>query len=301
MNHIPKRPSINPAGIPQELRHLDRWVVWRYCLQDNGRIAKVPLNPRTLQRADVTDPVTWGEYGLALEAYERGHVDGIGITVGDGLVMVDLDHCVDPVTRELDPTAKAIVSQLHTYTEYSPSGAGLHLLAYGRKPAGACRSPQGVEMYGEARYTTVTGHHLPGAPDSPQHRPTALARFHARHLAPTPPAPAARPRLRMTPPKGDQELLERMFRSRAGARIRALYEGDTSAYDHDASRADLALTAHLGYWTDYDRERMDCLFRASGLYRPEKWDARHSADGRTYGELTIDKACENQHRGRPRG
>lgn len=51
----------------------------------------------------------------------------------------------------------------------------------------------------------------------------------------------------------------------------------------------------LLYWTDGDANRVDRLFRHSGLYSRDaecrrKWDARHSADGLTYGELTIAKA-----------
>jgi len=45
----------------------------------------------------------------------------------------------------------------------------------------------------------------------------------------------------------------------------------------------------LAFYTDSDPARMDSLYRESGLYRP-KWDAKHSADGRTYGQMTIDEA-----------
>ena len=41
------------------------------------------------------------------------------------------------------------------------------------------------------------------------------------------------------------------------------------------------------------------MFRRSGLYsnpgRAKKWDAVHSADGRTYGRMTIDKSLQGQH------
>lgn len=295
MTNEQKRPPFNPAGIPPELQPLKRWVGWRY-RPVGARIAKIPLDPRTLQPASVTNPATWGEYHHALEAHQGGHVHGIGIALGDGLVAVDLDNCVDPNTRELSPTAQAIVTQLHTYTEYSPSGTGVHLLALGTKPDGACTFPEGIEMYSTSRYMTVTGQHVPGTPQRLQHRTTALAKLHARHLDrltrkrhdQVPPA------LHLAPTEDDRDLLERMLRSRAGTRIRALFEGDTSAYGHDTSRADLALAAHFGFWTDYDRERMDRLFRMSKLFRPEKWDKRHAADGRTYGQLTIDKARQNR-------
>ena len=36
---------------------------------------------------------------------------------------------------------------------------------------------------------------------------------------------------------------------------------------------------------------MDSFFRSSALYR-EKWDDVHEGNGHTYGEMTLDKACQ---------
>ena len=58
-------------------------------------------------------------------------------------------------------------------------------------------------------------------------------------------------------------------------------------FDH--SSADNALMAHLAFWTGKDAELMDCLFRNSGRMR-DKWDEVHDGDGRTYGQVTIEKA-----------
>jgi putative DNA primase/helicase len=77
-----------------------------------------------------------------------------------------------------------------------------------------------------------------------------------------------------------------MFASRHGQAIRRLFEGDTSAYEGDDSRADLALCAHLAFWTGNDRSRIDTLFRASGLYR-EKWERED------YREGTMTKATQS--------
>lgn len=51
----------------------------------------------------------------------------------------------------------------------------------------------------------------------------------------------------------------------------------------------MALCQLLAFWTGCDRDRMDRLFRQSGLSR-EKWDAVHYADGTTYGAKTITRA-----------
>ena len=45
----------------------------------------------------------------------------------------------------------------------------------------------------------------------------------------------------------------------------------------------------LAFWTNKDANRIDSLFRQSGLYR-DKWDEKHGK--KTYGERTIAKAIE---------
>ena len=76
-----------------------------------------------------------------------------------------------------------------------------------------------------------------------------------------------------------------MFTAKNGAAVRALWNGDISAYGNDDSRADSALCAHLAYWTNSDPVRIDRLFRSSSLYR-EKWDRDD------YRERTISGAIE---------
>jgi hypothetical protein len=83
----------------------------------------------------------------------------------------------------------------------------------------------------------------------------------------------------------DDELIDRMLSARNGTAVKALWHGDTSAYEGNHSCADAALCAHLAFWTGGDAERMDRLFRISGLYR-EKWDRLD------YRERTIRKAIE---------
>jgi AAA domain len=81
----------------------------------------------------------------------------------------------------------------------------------------------------------------------------------------------------------DDVLLSRIFAAENGEKVRALFEGDTSAYHGDHSAADLALCSHLAFWTQRDPERMDRLFRRSRLMRA-KWNR---AD---YRARTIERA-----------
>ncbi len=123
------------------------------------------------------------------------------------------------------------------------------------------------------------------------HKQDAIDAIYEHYLAsPTTPAPhlPPSPPNATTPPHRD--VLARMFQSKHGAEIRALWEGDTSSYG-SASEADLALVSHLGWWTNYDATNTDTLFRQSRLYRP-KWDELRGKH--TYRSLTVAKAFEGK-------
>jgi len=82
---------------------------------------------------------------------------------------------------------------------------------------------------------------------------------------------------------GDEELVRRAMDARNGGKFSRLWYGDTSDYDGDDSRADLALCTILAWWCDGDRGQVDRLFRASSLYR-DKWGRED------YSSATLDKA-----------
>lgn len=315
---VPKDPEqretvANPDAIPAELTTRAQWLVWRYEWkkdhQPGDKPTKVPYQARAAlngrrRKAKSTDPDTWATFAEALEAYRNnpGMYSGVGfaITEDDPLAGVDLDNAVDPETGELVAWAADIVAKLRTYAEVSPSGEGVRLFALGSLAGLTGRKRGDVEMYDAGRYLTVTGAHLEGTPEALEERDAELASVHAEHIAP-PPAPEPKPSgngkahhigVTLT----DAEVLEAAYRSRNGDRIRALYDGDTSAHSGDHSAADLALVGHLAFFADYDRAAVDRLFRASRLFR-EKWDERHHGDGRTYGEGTLDRATEGKRPG----
>jgi primase-polymerase (primpol)-like protein len=93
----------------------------------------------------------------------------------------------------------------------------------------------------------------------------------------------------------DSELLRRAMGSKSGDTIQGLLDGDSSLWSGRDSRypsqseADMGLCFYLAFWTAGDPDRMDRLFRESGLVR-EKWDRRHYGNGAKYGEVTIARA-----------
>jgi primase-polymerase (primpol)-like protein len=275
--------------IPSVLRALFRWVVWRAEERD-GRVTKVPyIATRPTVRAKVNDSATWGGFADAVATVRAGSATGVGVMLGAGLVGVDLDRVRAERSGLVDDAAMAIVYTINSYTEVSPSGTGIHVLAWGSLPPGGRR--QGfVEMYDGGRFFTVTGRHVLSTPLTIEPRNTALAMVHAQYLGvPASPTPSSRctstPRC-VTDAMTDAALLERAHGARNGGKFAALWRGDTSNYPSH-SEADLALCAMLAFWTRGDAARIDGLFRASGLMRP-KWDAPRG--GQTYGADTIASA-----------
>ncbi|MBN1975953.1 MAG: DNA primase [Anaerolineae bacterium] len=276
-----------PDAIPAELRELPAWVCWR-AERRNGKSTKVPYTPGG-SLASVADPETWATFPAVLDAYQNGGgFDGVGVVLTDGgpLFGGDLDHCILD-DGGLETWAAEIVAELATYTEISPSGRGLRIIGRGALPPGRRRDGQ-IELYDAGRYLTITGNHVPGTPATIEDRQAELEALHAR-LFPAPEMPKT-PRRPVEPVNvDDAELIRKASNANGnGAKFSRLWAGDASGYDSQ-SEADLALCNVLVFWTGGDPDRVDRLFRQSGLMR-DKWDKGHYSDGRTYGQATIDKA-----------
>jgi putative DNA primase/helicase len=284
----PSRPiaiPVLPEAIPEQLKVLPQWVTWRYVWrEDLHKHDKPPKQARTGRAASTTDPKTWATFADALSAYERRDLDGIGLVVieENEWVGVDLDHCRDPETGEIAPWAWAIVRRMNTYTEVSPSGTGLRLWLKGkRRKQGRRKGP--IEVYSWGRYLTMTGWHLEGTPRTIEPRQTELDAWEAETFDTPPPPRAEQPSANGTGPSlSDDDLLGRALSARNASKFAALWSGDTSAYDDDDSRADLALCCELAFWTR-DESQIDRLFRRSALYR-SKWERDD------YRDVTIAKA-----------
>lgn len=272
-------------NIPQELKALPQWVLWRY-EERNGKKTKVPYQVSG-QKAESNDPSTWAAFDRVLAAMPN--YDGVGVMFGNGLAGVDLDHHID-AQGQLSPFAKDIITRLDSYTELSPSGMGIHILYFGTLPPGRRRKDEhGIEMYSAGRFFTVTGNHLAGTPSTVNNRTKEITQLHreifGEYTAPAPRKPSEPNSL------DDAALIEKARNANNGGKFAALWAGDCRDYNSDRSRADLALCSTLAFWTGGDTGRIDRLFRSSGLMR-DKWDERHSGSGATYGEMTIEKSLQ---------
>jgi P4 family phage/plasmid primase-like protien len=295
--------KVNAGLVPQVLRDLGRWVLWRWERPKKGRWTKVPYDPhRRRGKAKSDDPSTWGTIDEARGAWtkDRKYYDGIGfmITEGDGFVGIDPDEAIDLSTGELKPWAQRIVDELATYTELSPTQTGVKLWAVATKPGSEwCKEPYAdgeVEMYDHGRFFTVTGYHWHGTPATVEERQEQVAALYhevldAKGARKSPPAkgaerngPAAHHGL------SDDQIIDKAERASNGHKFRALMDGDTGAYGNDQSRADLALCCIVAFYTK-DAGLIDQVFRRSKLCR-DKWDERRKDS--TYGKDTVARALE---------
>lgn len=296
-----KSPSLEAllrAKLPQELIELDQWVCYRLVWnEERGKNDKRPLNPATGKLAQSNNPRTWGTFAQAVARAERGGADGVGFVFSeaDPYAGIDLDHCIGETETDPDgapfepvePWALDIVNRLGSYTERSPSGTGLHIIVKATLPPGG-RKTDRVEMYDSGRFFTVTGESL-GITNTIEARQNKVEALHAEIFPQRGKTPQSGPQ---TPPQpvhlDDQQLIEKAKNAKNGAKFTLLWDGNITGYGSH-SDADLALCNKLAFYAGGDAQRVDRLFRASGLMRP-KWDEKRYADGRTYGEATAAKA-----------
>jgi hypothetical protein len=137
----------------------------------------------------------------------------------------------------------------------------------------------------------MTGNSLSGVSPTIEARQAQLTTLHSAIFSkpkapPKNSGPGPSPTLNLS----DQELIDKACA--AGDKFKRLWQGDTTRYA-TPSEADYALVHKLAFWTNKDRERIDRLFRRSGLcqdpIRLKKWE-RLSVK-------TIEKAMANTPEG----
>ncbi len=297
--HTYNPPNID--GIPEALRSTARFCVWKIEERD-GRPTKVPINPRTGGGVMVNIPSTFSTFDVAVKSYQASLNKpdpylGLGISIASGLVVIDIDHCVDSAGAITDFAQDVLDIIGDAYVELSPSGTGLHVfgIAHGftfdKIRYFMKKSELGLEVYvagSTNRFMTLTGQALADCgtaalPDISSTLPELLEEYMQR-----PPQQQKKP---VEPHSylSDESVMAKAGSGKQGTKFKQLYTGDFSAYGSH-SEADLALASILAFWCGCDVEQMDRLYRESGLMR-EKWD--RAQGGSTYGQLTLQKAASS--------
>lgn len=260
-------------NIPEELKNLKQWVC--------SDINKIPRNPRTGTNAMANNPATWGTFEEALKGKEKYGFPHIGFEFKPPYFGVDLDKCIDDVDF-----VDEFVDTLGSYTEFSRSGNGIHIICKGKLPDGARRKDR-VEMYDNARYFVMTGNIY--REKMPIRECTETIKIlHSKYLSK--PVSSALPITYEKISLEDSEIIDRARQSKNGGFFQLLYSGEWQGSYASQSDADLAFCNLLAFWTQKNPQQMDRIFRTSGLYR-KKWDEKRGT--LLYSQMTIEKAIAN--------
>lgn len=301
-------------NVPQEMTTMKRWVCYAIMKRD-GEDTKVPINAITGEPAKSNDKNTWTTFIVALRGCVKYGLEGIGFMLGDGFFGVDLDNHPDKKTgqampqNQFDSLANEFIDGLDSYTEYSRSGKGIHIICCGSLPNGRRRKGN-VEMYDYNRFFAMTGNVI--NQKAPQQRDSEVIPLWKKYvddsaeLAKMKEEQERRNKEWLSSHPGsvvpignsslsDADLLEKARKAKNGQQFSALYDqGDTSNYSDDHSKADFGLCSMLAFWCNGDKDQIDRLFRGSKLMR-EKWDSKRGET--TYGRQTIDLAVRSMANG----
>lgn len=309
------------AGIPFDIKQMNRWV----CFNKQSRIsedgteipAKAPLNALNGKLARANDEMTWTNFRTAIRGCAKFGFDGIGFMLGDGIFGVDLDNHEDKngnklyTKEQFDDLIHDFVNELDSYSEFSQSGDGVHIICKGFLPENASNRANGVgvEMYDSTRYFAMTGNVLNDKPI--MSRTGEIVGLWKKYLEPKSTAAmcAKNAQVGVAEVNGslvfseeiedrsaylssisDDEIIRRIQSSKNGYEFTRLYNGNMEQYNEDHSAADMALCSILAFWCNKDRSQIDRIFRKSGLMRP-KWERRTGTS--TYGERTIELAIKS--------
>lgn len=287
------------AGLAAHRQFLLWKAVWN---GEKQKYEKYPVNPVSLEVCDAHDPLAWTDAQTALQ---RSIATGFGVafsfTSNDPFFFIDIDKCL--IDGQWSETAIALCN-LFTgcAVEVSHSGVGLHIFGTAPHIPHGCKNIKlGLELYTEGRFVALTGSGVVG--DVNYCPAGAMEKAVATYFPPSQviedvnwtdtPDPA------WSGPADDDALIEKMLASKPSggsifggrASVQDLWNANEDALGRaypdeeglrpfDNSSADAALCSHLAFWTGKDCERMDRLFRRSGLFR-DKWETREDYRHRT--------------------
>jgi primase-polymerase (primpol)-like protein len=299
--------------VPDRLREMEYWVLFRYEEGSGGEQKKVPVmsDGSSVWRIDPTDTSSCTDFD---GAYDRLHAskdelsqsesaDGLGFVLSDEHYVVgyDLDDCFDATSGEISELALEIVNELSSFTEVSPSGTGLHVYARGAldETYQNKNDEQGLEVYQSDRFFTFTGRWIEGTPRSVEDRD--VARVQREHFDESTQNDAETSITEFGEASAqemdndvellddDEELIQRACNS-ADDDFKALYEG--TYHDPDKSNRDWYFAKKAVFWAD-DLAQAERIMRSSALERP-KWD--ESRGNTTWIRYQLERA--NQENGR---
>lgn len=277
--------------IPKELKEEGLFCLCKM-EQRKGKTTKVPYQVNGC-RADPSNRKCFTDFETVEAVYQRGGYAGLGIGVFEPYGMIDIDHCVE--NGKLSAMAQEIVELMDSYTEYSPSGTGVHIIVkvdkfkFDATKYFINNRKIGLEVYvagATNKYLTITGNVICDKP--PQYRDAELTQVVNKYMKRS----TTEKKNEVVAPGSflsDESVIQKILTSKQADKFKPLWEGEIPE-GKSHSEADMTLVQMLAFWRGGDAEQIDRLFRQSGLMR-NKWDEMRGSD--TYGAITIKNAIKN--------
>lgn len=291
--------EVNTLEIPEELKELPQWVLWR-AEWDNKKqeYKKVPYS-YTGYKASSTDSDTWTIFDAIYNIYEQNNsYDGIGFMLSnnDDYVVLDIDNVIDEngqIISDLANSDLALDMIQLTYCETSPSRTGLHCFFKGELPEQRKkkRTDLDIELYNDVRFITVTGEAI-GQSEIYEEQ-EVLNNLVERYFK-------AEPKLETTfkydpnhkSELSDDEVIDLMLKSKQKDKISDLLKGNYEKHFDSPSEAVQSLLHYLAFYTNKDKQQMERIFLNYNNLT-DKWDSKRG--NTTWGQLELDKAINNQN------
>lgn len=201
-----------------------------------------------------------------------------GDTASDPFAGIDFDDTEGDA--ELLAWHQSVHRTLDTYSEWSPSGKGIHAIVKANVERG-CRGSK-AEVYSEARFFTMTGNVYHNAPIAERQAMVeslvALIRPPSEHRQSDHDEPEVEP---------DSTVRDNLLSQKNGEKARDLFEGRWQQYYPSQSEADFALVDMLAYRTG-NRAQIVRIFQASALGQ------RDRARSDYHLKRMLDRAFDNR-------
>jgi hypothetical protein len=302
-------------NIPLEMKAFKNFILWRLEWRSGDvwhsqKPTKIPYSVYG-KKASVSEPQTWSSFEDILDKiplftcakpveptepiFNSGY-SGAGFVFSKlpehdaKLTGIDLD---DPRKDEaVIADHKKLIDIFNTYTEYSPSGKGKHLICTGTLP-GPGKRRDFVEMYDSGRFFTLTGDVVIMAPAI---NCQAQINILYKELSPEKSENQNQIISESQPQKNtDDEICEFAYNAANGEKFYDLYSGDWQKYyakpGEEAkisnNEADFALIDIIAHYTQ-NFEQVVRIFRSSALGKREK------AKRNDYIKGMISRAFDNQ-------
>lgn len=295
-------------SLPDELKS-SKCFAMRDIQVNNGKGEEIfysPIKKQLINKDNCTLPDSYENLD-DVEKYLSSALPDAHLAIGliNGTYAIRMEQCFDE-KGTMGKEAGRIVDKMDSYTEKSPDGAGLTILfkapgvQFDENLYGTSNDSIGLEILMEGhteKCITLSGESLtPGL--GLEERSDRFREIMDKYLKKSTPASATQPQTALicsSPAKScmdDFELMLKAKSSKSGDKIRALMDGDASAYGGDMAKARSGLLCHLAFWSNKDAAQMDRIFRSSGLFSND-WDSPSTGDPNvTIGEAEIQGAIQ---------